>query len=104
MNGGVKVKMICSFDPKKIKIYEAWLSTGAHIRVLNHEKYGPLLPRITVFDGGISRLTIGKPEVRNEEDYLTLWTESKAFSNMLKKQFISMCKDSKDLKKYINIK
>lgn len=98
---GVKVKMICSFDPKRIKIYQAWLETGAQIRVLNHDKFGPLLPRITVFDGEISRLTIGKPEVQNEDDYLTLWTESKAFSNLLKKQFMSMWKDSKPLVEYL---
>jgi sugar-specific transcriptional regulator TrmB len=98
---GVSVKMICTFDKDKIKIYKEWLRTGAKIRVFNNKMFGPLLPRITIFDGEISRLTIGKPEVSKEEGYLTLWTESKAFSQMLKNQFMNMWKNSKPLEKYL---
>ncbi len=103
---GVKVKMICTFDKNKIGSYKEWLSTGAEIRVFNHKKFGPILPRISIFDNSIARLTLGKPEVKNEEDYITIWTESKAFSQMLRKHFMNMWKDSKPLKlnKYLNTK
>ena len=97
---GVKVKIICTFDKNKIKSYKEWLSTGAKIRVFNEKMFGPLLPRITIIDGEIARLTIGEPEVK-EEDYLTLWTESKAFAQMLKNHFINMWKNSEPIEKYI---
>lgn len=97
---GVRVKMICTFDPNKISSYKAWVKTGAQIRVFNEKMFGPLLPRISIFDGSSARLTIGKPEVRREEDYITLWTESKAFAQMLRSQFMYMWKNSKPLKGY----
>lgn len=98
---GISVKMICTFDKSKTKIYKEWLKTGAKLRVFNDKKFGPLLPRITIFDGEIARLTIGKPEVNTEENYLTLWTESKAFSQMLKNHFMNMWKNSEPIEKYL---
>jgi sugar-specific transcriptional regulator TrmB len=98
---GVKVKMICTFDKSKILVYKEWLKTGAEIRVFNEKMFGPLLPRMSVFDGTIARLTIGKPEVNNEDDYITLWTESKAFAQMLRNHFFNMWKNSKPIEKYM---
>lgn len=98
---GVKVKMICTFEKDKIKSYKEWLSTGAKIRVFNEKMFGPLLPRITIIDGEIARLTIGKPEVKREEDYLTLWTESKVFAQMLKNHFMNMWENSEPIEKHI---
>jgi len=98
---GVKVKMICTFDKKKIKLYKAWLKTGAQIRVFNEKQFGPLLPRISVFDGTSARLTIGTPEVKKEEEYITLWTESKAFAQMLKNNFVNMWKNSEPIERCI---
>ena len=87
---GVKIKMICTFEKNKINSYRAWMKTGAEIRVLNEKLFGPLLPRISVFDGDKARLTIGRPEVQKDEDYITLWTESKAFAQMLRTHFLNM--------------
>ena len=98
---GVSVKMICTYEKKKNAVYKEWQKTGAKIRVFNRESFGPLLPRITIIDGKIARLTIGKPEVSNEEDYLTLWTESQAFSQMLKNHFMNMWKNSMPIEKYM---
>jgi len=98
---GVKVKMICTFDKSKIPVYKEWLKTGAEIRVFNEKMFGPLLPRMSVFDGKIARVTIGKPEVKNEEEYITLWTESRAFSQMLKNHFMNMWKNSKSIKEHM---
>ena len=98
---GIKVKMICVFDKNKVQIYNAWLKTGAKIRVFNEKLFGPLLPRMCVFDGTIARLTIGKPEIKNPEDYITIWTESKAFSQMLRSHFLNMWKNSEPVEKYL---
>jgi len=98
---GVKVKMICTFEKNKINSYKFWLSTGAEIRIFNEKMFGPLLPRISIMDEEIARLTIGTPEVKNEEDYLTLWTESRVFAKMLKNHFMTMWKNSNPIEKYI---
>ncbi|MBU0466235.1 MAG: hypothetical protein KJ718_02870 [Nanoarchaeota archaeon] len=98
---GVKAKMICTFDENRISSYKEWLSTGAQIRVFNHKMFGPVLPRIGVFDETKARLTIGHPEVQKEEDYITIWTESKVFATMLRKHFLNMWKHSKSLKSYL---
>ena len=97
----VKIKFICSFEKDKINVYKEWMKTGAKIRVFNEKLFGPLLPRITVFDSERARLTIGKPEVEKEEDYITLWTESKAFSQMLKNHFMNMWKKSKPIEQFL---
>lgn len=98
---GVKVKMICTFEKNKINSYQSWLSTGAEIRIFNEKMFGPLLPRISIMDGEIARLTIGTPEVKNEEDYLTLWTESRVFAKMLKNHFLNMWNNSEPIEKYL---
>ena len=98
---GVKIRLICTFEKNKTDSYRTWMKTGAQIRVFNEKLFGPLLPRITVFDGNSARLTIGRPEVQKDEDYITLWTESKAFSQMLRNHFNNMWKNSKPIEKYI---
>ncbi len=99
---GVKFKIICTFSEKNIESYKTYLKTGAEIRVFNEKVFGPLLPRITILDGTVSRLTIGKPEVKNREDYITLWTESKAFAMMLKSHFNNMWKKCKPIEKIMS--
>jgi len=98
---GVEVKLICTFEESKKESYREWLSTGASIRVFDKKKFGPLLPRITVHDSLRARLTTGKPEVRDEEDYITIWTDSKVFALMLRNQFMNMWKECKPIEKYL---
>ncbi|MFH1400129.1 MAG: hypothetical protein ABIH41_01295, partial [Nanoarchaeota archaeon] len=98
---GVKVKFITPFDKKNAAVYRAWIDAGVQIRVFDTVKFG-LLPRIAIFDGKKGRLTVGIPEVRNEEDYITLWTESKAFSVMLRNQFMHMWRSAKPIQKYLD--
>ena len=78
------------------------METGAKIRIFNEKKFGPLLPRISIIDGEIARLTIGKPEVKEEKDYLTLWTESQAFAQMLKTHFMNMWRESEPIEKVLS--
>ncbi len=98
---GVAVKMICKFDPKKIPMFNAWLGTGVEMRIFNETKFGPLIPRISIYDSSIARLTIGSPEVKSKEDYMTLWTESRAFAQMLRTHFLNMWKECKPIEFYI---
>lgn len=99
---GINFKIICNFKSENIKSYKAYLDTGAKIRVFNEKAFGPLLPRITIFDGSIARLTIGRPEVKDNKEYITLWTESKVFATMLKSHFNNMWKRCEPIEKYIN--
>ncbi|MFC1723571.1 TrmB family transcriptional regulator [Nanoarchaeota archaeon] len=94
---GVKVKMIVPAGASQ-KGIDYWKKTGAEIRLFNEKKYGPLLPRICIFDNEVARLTIGKPEVPKSEDYITIWTESKAFAQMLRNHFMNMWKNSLPVK------
>lgn len=97
---GVKVKVICTTD--FMNNHKDWIKAGAILRIYNKNKFGPLMPRITIFDSEIARLTIGEPEIPKDEDYLTLWSESKSFALMLKSQFNYMWKYSEPIEKYIN--
>lgn len=99
---GVNVKIICKYKKENESLYKEYLKMGAKLRVFNEKEFGPLLPRIGIFDNKTARLTIGRPEVKNEEEYITLWTESKAFSQMLKKHFMNMWKQCTPIKKYFN--
>ena len=67
---------------------------GVEIRFFNTELYGELLPRITIFDENIARITIGKPEIENKEEYLTTIIESHVFITMLKVHFMQMWENS----------
>lgn len=78
-----------------------WVNAGAKLRVFNKEKFGPQIPRITIFDSEIARLTIGEPEIPKDENYLTLWTESKSFALILKQQFNNMWKNSEPIENYL---
>lgn len=97
---GVKVRFITLFDKRNVKYYSAWLRAGAKIRVFNEEKFG-LLPRITIQDGVLGRITVGLPEVKKEEEYVTLWTDSIAFCNMLRHQFMYMWNNSQPIEKFL---
>lgn len=98
---GAKVKFIAKFDKKNTNVYKAWMKAGAEIRVFNTKKFGPLIPRISIFDGESARVTVGRPEVLTEEEYITLWTESKAFANMLRNQFMTMWRQCEPIEKHV---
>jgi len=98
---GVKVKFLCDFRSENKRIYREWLKTGAEIRVFNKEKFGPLVPRMHVFDRSITILTIGQPEIKDREEYISICADSKAFSEMFRNHFLNMWKHSKPIKEFI---
>ncbi len=88
---GVKVKMIGVINKETKKRAKEWKSIGCKIRVYNTQ-FGENPLRFTIFDDEQVRITIGKPEIPNPKDYITIWTSSKPLINILKKQFLDMWK------------
>jgi len=91
---GVKVKMIGLIDKNTKDRAEEWKKLGIKIKAYN-KKFGENPLRFSIFDNKESRITIGKPEIQNPEEYITIWTSSKPLINILKKQFRDMWKESK---------
>jgi len=91
---GVDVKFIGVINNKNVDKVKEWRKTGCKIRGFNKNKFGDYPLRFSIFDNKIARITIGKPEIQNPKDYITIWTDSKALINMLRKQFLEMWKES----------
>ena len=91
----VRVKFIGSFNEKNNKIVKRWLSAGAEYRIYDEKKFGPQGIRFGTFDDKSCRLTIGKPDIQKPEDYITIWSESPSFVNLLKRQFYFMWEQCK---------
>lgn len=98
---GVKMKFITIFDKNKIVQYKKYLETGIEIRVWNEKKFGTNIQRMTSFDNQCARITIGKPEIKNSENYITIWSESKSFTNMIKNNLKRMWEDCEPIEKYL---
>lgn len=71
-----------------------WKKVGVKIRYYPKEEQKSI--RFSTFDAKVCRITIGKPEIEQEEDYLSFWIESPAFASLLRDQFLTMWKKSKD--------
>lgn len=86
---GVKARLIGVINPETDKRAKEWKNIGCKIR-----KYNPSLGeyplRFTIFDNKEARITIGKPEIKNPKDYITIWTKSKPLISLLRKQFMQM--------------
>lgn len=91
---GVKVKLIGEVNKDNRERIKEWQKVGCKIKVYN-KKFGENPLRFSIFDNKEARITIGKPEIQNSEDYITIWTDSKPLVSMLKNQFMQMWKESK---------
>ena len=93
---GVEVKMIGVINEETKKKALEWKKIGCKIKAYN-EKFGKYPLRFTIFDNKEARITIGKPEISDPKDYVTIWTKSKPLINILRSQFTSMWKESKNI-------
>lgn len=91
---GVKVKLIGVINDKTKQRASEWKKLGCQIRAFNN-KFGEYPLRFSIFDNKAARLTIGKPEIPNPKDYITIWTSSRSFISILRKQFFEMWEESK---------
>lgn len=94
VNRGVKIRLIGVVDRETKKRAEEWKKIGCKIKVYN-QKFGENPLRFTIFDNNEARITLGKPEIPDTKDYITIWTKSKPLINLLRKQFFDMWKESK---------
>ncbi|MDP3966557.1 MAG: helix-turn-helix domain-containing protein [archaeon] len=85
----VKVRLIGEIDGKTKNKAIEWKNVGCKIRAYN-KKFGENPLRFTIFDNRIARITIGKPEIKDPRDYITLITTSESFIAILRKQFLEM--------------
>lgn len=86
---GVEVKMIGVINEETKERALEWKKIGCKIKIYN-PKFGQFPLRFTIFDNKEARITIGKPEIQNPEDYITIWTKSKPIINILRLQFMNM--------------
>lgn len=91
---GVNVKMIGVINKNTEKRALEWKKIGCKIKKYD-SKLGDTPMRFTIYDNTVARLTFGKPEIQNPEDYITIWTKSRPLINLLRKQFQNMWKNSK---------
>jgi len=94
IKSGVNVKLIGIINKETEPRAKQWKNIGCNIRKHNL-KFGDYPLRFTIFDNKEARITIGKPEIKNPEDYITIWTSSKPLISILRKQFFETWKESK---------
>jgi len=90
---GVKVKLIGIINEETKERAQEWKDVGCEVRAYN-QKFGKYPLRFTIFDNKEARITLGKPEINNPEDYITIWTTSKPLIAILRNQFLQMWKES----------
>ena len=91
---GVEFRFLVHNTTQNKKAVVQWKKLGVKIRYYPKEEQKSI--RFSTFDGKVCRITIGKPEISDEEDYLSFWIESPAFASLLKDQFEVMWKKSVD--------
>ena len=89
---GVVVKQIGVVNGETRKRVGEWMKVGVKVRDYN-KKFGEFPLRFSVFDRKFARITIGKPEIQDSKDYITIWSDSKSLVNMLVNQFFEMWKE-----------
>ena len=89
---GVDFRFLVQKTTKNKKEVKQWKKLGVKIRYYPKEEQKSI--RFSTFDAKICRITIGKPEISDEENYLSFWIESPAFASLLKDQFEAMWKKS----------
>ncbi len=89
---GVDVRLIGIVNDKTWGKVKEWKKIGCKIGKYDKE-FGDYPLRFSVSDNKTARITIGKPEIKKPEDYITIWTDSKPLVRMLRNQFMKMWKE-----------
>lgn len=92
---GIEHKMLGNITTDTLERAKKYKSIGVKIKMLDKKfENNPL--RFTVFDEKKVRITIGRPEIQNKSDYLTLWIESESFAKVMKRVFEQLWNESKE--------
>ncbi len=92
---GVKLRILALDRSDVRKIVPLWKKAGVEVRL--YKATEPQGLRLTVFDDSLVRLTLGKPEIPESENYTTVWIKSKAVAAMCKEYFEGKWKSAKGL-------
>ena len=82
---GVSIRILALDRPDVRKIIPLWKKVGVEVRT--YRAVDPEGLRLTVFDDSLTRLSLGKPEIPEVENYTTVWIKSKAVAAMCKAYF-----------------
>ena len=91
---GVDVRFLIHKVKGRENIIKKWKDLGAKVRFFPKDEQRSI--RFSSMDEKLGRITIGRPQISDYEDYLSFWIESPAFSVMLKEHFLEKWKQSKD--------
>ncbi len=91
----VKVRFIGAYNSENESKIKRLLELGVEFRIYDEKLFGPHGTRFSVIDNKAARITIGKPEIKDSEEYLSIWIESPSLINLLKREFENMWKKSK---------
>ncbi|MBR9701679.1 hypothetical protein GOV13_02030 [Candidatus Pacearchaeota archaeon] len=89
---GADVRMIGVVNDETWKRAKEWKKVGGKLAKYNG-KFGEHPLRFTIFDQKFARITIGRPEIKERKDYVTIWTDCKPLVMMLRNQFLEMWKE-----------
>ena len=92
---GVDTRFLVHKDTQQNRAILQWKKVGVKIKQYPKDEQKSI--RFSTFDDKFCRITIGSPEITREEEYLSFWIESPAFSSLLKDQFLEMWKHAKDV-------
>ncbi len=91
---GIDFRFLVHRHPKHKAVVEKWRKLGVKIRFYPKDEQKSI--RFSTFDGKVARITIGEPEIMQQEDYISFWIESSAFASLLKDLFLNMWKKSQE--------
>ena len=86
---GVTVKIICPLTQENKKNVQLWKSSGAEIRVCDKQTF-TTMPRYAIFDMTTVRITIGSPDVQDEEQYLSMRADSPTLAAFFRPHFYAL--------------
>ncbi|MFH0713167.1 MAG: helix-turn-helix domain-containing protein [Candidatus Micrarchaeota archaeon] len=82
---GVDIRILALDRPDVREIAPLWRKAGVKVKL--YRATAPEGLRLTVFDDALVRLTLGKPEIPESENYTTVWIKSKAVAAMCREYF-----------------
>ena len=85
---GVDHRFLAHYDHTREKDYQRWKDIGVRLRFYPNDEQKSI--RFSTSDGKWCRITIGKPQIPNPDNYLTFWIESPAFALLLKDMFLDL--------------
>ncbi len=99
---GIIYKFLTIYEEKNNKIYKKWIAAGVRVRFFDPKLHGHPLPRSSIMDGELFRLTIGKPDVPTDDMFISFVGKNKAIAQALNKYFLEIWKKSRPAEEVMN--